>query len=794
MVANVTLTIDQMVCRKMGYITSYSIWQNKYALAPTVILTSQLVVISLASRFVDLWLRQLGQTSVVSQIIAGILLGPSVLGQNKEAAHTLFPREGYMTLATLASFGNMFYHFLIAVRQDPAMILRPGRVAMFIATIAFSITMFFSIILAMVLRKYVEMDETLHNGLVLIAMAQAFTGISVVSYLITELKLQNTDVGRLSLAIAVFTDVLNVLMVTMSFVAGRKITSHQMIFLGAILTTVGVASFILFVIRPVILTMISYIPVGKPVDQKYVFFVIITALILGFVSEVIGQHYLFGPAIFGMIVPEGPPLGAALVTRLDTFVAGFLYPTYLAISGLQTNFLTINMKEIWIIGSVIVFGILIKTVAVMSAAMYMKIPTKEAFVLSMILNSKGILDLCIYNFWKENKILQQEEFSLCIMSVVLTTAIITPLVRYLYDPTKQSQPFRRSTIQHSKQDSELRMLVCVHNSENVPTLVNLLEISNATEESPIAVIALVLIDLVGRSIPILISNDNQAHNKETSAASRILNALRVYEQHNEGRTTIQSFTSISSFDMMHLDIFRLAVDRRASILIMPFHKKWAIDGNVESTNTCIRRLNSNVLERAPSSVGILVDRGILKGPLNIVSSKMKFKVAVIFLGGPDDAESLAYGARMARHYSVILTVIRFLLFGNENSIERKRDSELIFQYKQANVGNDRFLYVEEVVRDGLGLSQCIGKLVNYFDLILVGRYHQDSPLFTGLEDWSECPELGIIGDMLASPDLKTTASVLVVQQQRIRASKRESRAHVVPEDNSWSISMDRNEG
>ncbi|XP_050209938.1 cation/H(+) antiporter 15-like [Mercurialis annua] len=787
---NITVPLDHMVCRKLGYLTSWSLWENDYALSPTIILTIQLVVIFFTSRFVDVWLRQLGQTSIVSQIVAGIFLGPSLLGQNGEAARTLFPVEGYMTLATFAAFGNMFYHFLVAVKIDPIMILKPGRVAMYLAASAFSITMFFTFILALFMRKHIVMDPGMHNSIALIAMSQAFTGISVVSYLVNELKLQNTDVGRLALSVAVFSDALNILMVTLSFVAG--VVRHHIIFIWAVFTTIGVVFFIVLVIRPVILITINRLPLGKPVDQKYVSYIILTTLFLGFISEVIGQHYIFGPSILGLVVPEGPPLGAALESRLETFVMGFLYPTYLAISGLQTNILEVKLKEMWIVGTVVAFGVVVRTVTLMSAGSYMNISLRDSFVLSMILSSKGILEISIYNFWIRNKILRQEEFSMCIISVVATTAIVTPLIRYIYDPTINSQPVKRNTLQHSKHDTELRMLVCIHNPENVPTIINLLEVSNATEDSPIAAIALVLVELAGRSVPILISNDTKSTRNETATVIATSHALKMYEQKNEGYTTVQSYTSISSYSTMHLDIFRTAIERRASILIMPFHKQWAIDGNVETISPSIRRMNCKVLEKAPCSIGILVDRGILKGTSNIPTIITKFNVVVIFLGGPDDAESLAYGARMARHESVKLTVIRFLLFGSENSIERKRDSELMFQYKQMNMGNERFLYVEEVVRDGVGLSQCIRKIVNLFDLILVGRYHQDSPLFLGLEDWSECPELGLIGDMLASPDFKMTASVLVIQQQRIRASKRESRALVVPEDNSWSITMDKN--
>lgn len=336
------------------------------------------------------------------------------------------------------------------------------------------------------------------------------------------------------------------------------------------------------------------------------------------------------------------------------------------------------------------------------------------------------------------------------------------------------------------------MLVCIHKRENVPAIINLLEISHATEESPIAVIGLVLVKIEGRAAPILIENSRKGvPETESSSTTSILNALRNYEQNHRNSSTAQSFTSITHFETMHDDICRLAMNKRATIVIMLFHKKWAIDGSIESTNRSIQQMNRNVLKNAPCSVGILIDRGILNGSLSVLNGRLLFNVAVLFFGGPDDAESLAYGARMVRHGCVKITVVNSLLFGNANSKERKRDSDLINEYRQGNLGNQQFLYFEEVVRDGVELAGCLAKMVGCFDLVLVGKYHQKSPLFRGLEEWSECPELGVIGDMLASPDFECTASVLVVQQPRMRVNETEPLIHVAPDDNRVCLSMER---
>ncbi|KAF5183274.1 Cation/H(+) antiporter, partial [Thalictrum thalictroides] len=166
-------------------------------------------------------------------------------------------------------------------------------------------------------------------------------------------------------------------------------------------------------------------------------------------------------------------------------------------------------------------------------------------------------------------------------------------------------------------------------------------------------------------------------------------------------------------------------------------------------------MNCNILEKAPCSVGIFIDRKVLHGSVSVLKSQTLYLVAVLYMGGNDDGETLAYGARMAEHPQVNLTVIRFLQFGCDSARERKLDNDVTDEFKRKNAHNNRIKYREEVLRDGEGVAAVIRELGNIFNLMMVGRHHKaDSRLLSGLNEWNECPELGIVGDMLASPDLK----------------------------------------
>uniref|UniRef100_M4ERX1 UspA domain-containing protein n=1 Tax=Brassica campestris TaxID=3711 RepID=M4ERX1_BRACM len=271
-------------------------------------------------------------------------------------------------------------------------------------------------------------------------------------------------------------------------------------------------------------------------------------------------------------------------------------------------------------------------------------------------------------------------------------------------------------------------------------MVNLLEAAYPSRFSPISVFTLHLVELKGRA---------HAH---------------------QGTLMAQHFTAAAPFSSINDDICTLALDKKAALIVTPFHKQYGIDGNVDHANSAIRSINLNVLDKAPCSVGIFIDRGETEGRRSVLMSHTWRNVAVIFIEGRDDAEALAFCMRIAEHPDVSVTMIHFIhkssLYLNHQAGEENEYSEahLINNFKNFSLNKPKIHYREEIVRDGVQTTQVISALGDTYDMVVVGRDHDlDSSVLYGLTDWSECPELGVIGDMFASSDFHF--SVLVVHQQ-----------------------------
>lgn len=388
------------------------------------------------------------------------------------------------------------------------------------------------------------------------------------------------------------------------------------------------------------------------------------------------------------------------------------------------------------------------------------------------------------------QVLDDESFAIMVIVAVVMTAIITPIVTSIYKPARKFIPYKRRTIQRSKPDAELRMLVCIHTPRNVPTIINLLEASHPSKRSPLCVYVLHLVELTGRASAMLIVHNTRksgrpALNRTQAQSDHIINAFENYEQH-AGCVSVQPLTAISPYSTMHEDICNLAEDKRVAFIIIPFHKQQTVDGGMEATNPAFRMINQNVLANAPCSVGILVDRG-LNGSTRLAANQVTHHIAVIFFGGPDDREALTYAWRMSDHPGTSLTVLRFISDddaadtteqsrGNPNdprmltvetddTMERQLDDDLVNDFRMKTMNDESIVYNEKVVHNGEETVAAIRSMDNVHDLFIVGRGQGIiSPLTAGLTDWSECPELGAIGDLLASSDFAATVSVLVVQQ------------------------------
>ncbi|WJX55545.1 hypothetical protein P8452_41310 [Trifolium repens] len=400
----------------------------------------------------------------------------------------------------------------------------------------------------------------------------------------------------------------------------------------------------------------------------------------------------------------------------------------------------------------------------------------------------GAIALIMLNTAWDKSILSAPSYTVLTSAVLLMTIVVPPIINAIYKPRKRFEQNKLKTIQKLRLDAELRILACVHNTRHATGITKLIESFNATRLSPIHVFSLYLVELTGRAGALVAAHMEKPSGQFgaqnlTRSQEELENINNVFKAFGEAYDAIrlQTLNVVSAYATIHEDIYNSANEKRTSLIILPFHKQISSEGALETTNIAYQGINLNVMQSAPCSVGIFVDRDLGQ------FLERKFCICMIFVGGPDDREALAVAWRMAGHPTAQLSVVRMLLFDEaaevdtsshneaqgilsvvmDSEMQNDLDDEYVNSFRLTAVNNsDSITYSEVDVHSSEDIPKVLKELENFgCDFYIVGQGNRrNSRVFSSLLEWSDCSELGVIGDMLASDNFGSRSSVLVVQQ------------------------------
>ncbi|KAL8253676.1 hypothetical protein R6Q59_031897 [Mikania micrantha] len=716
-------------------------------------------------------LKPFKQPRVISEILGGIIMGPSCLCRNPKFKAWMFPGQSEFLFRNIGSFAFMYFMFVSGVKMDLLMIKKATKKQWYIGMFGMVLPVIATGGVALLVRSSLEPEMKKGSSIWGVSAALAITSFPVLHPIIRELNLLSSDIGRMALATAVIGDLVGMYGV-IAFEAAKQGEGRPTAAFGYIISLIFVMITIFGGNRMMMFWIIKMTPEGKPVEQVYIISILAGVLAWGFISDFLGVALVNGPMWLGLAIPDGPPLGATLVQKCESFISDILMPFAYINMGLMTD--VFAMRDAW--GTlqplflIILTGYMSKFLSTLFMTHFFEMPIKEGVTLSLIMSLRGQVEFLLFIHWLEFKMIGIPQFTMFVLFSTLLTSVATPMISLFYNPNRPYMINKRRNIQHTPPNTELDLLVCFIDEETVPSMLHLLEVFNPTLHSPFRVYSLHLVELVGRAAPMFID-----HSEEDMGT--IHKSFLGIQETRRDVIKVHSLTSVAPKRSMYQDVCELALNKKTSLIVLPFNTSpMASMAGSDMVQNNVKSLNLTVLDHSPCSVAVLVDKGEFRPPTNNVRmsvADMRYHFGMLFLGGADAREALACADRMAGNPNVSLTVIRFLAFNGEgeNEMEKKLDDGLVTSFWVKYEGNEQVAYREVVVRNGEETVAAIRAMNSEsdYDLWIVGRKLGINPiLIEGLSSWSESLELGVIGDFMASVDLGSSASVLVVQQQVLR--------------------------
>ncbi|XP_049406195.1 cation/H(+) antiporter 24-like [Solanum stenotomum] len=758
-----------VICRGIHPPHTFGIFsgQNPLEFSFSLVLLEISTIIAI-SHFIRYLLKPLRQPRIISELLGGIIVGPSVLSRSKGFRNFIFPDTADYALKNIGLIGFMYFLFISGVKTDLTQIKNVGKKQWYIAIFGVSIPMLCSLFIGLALQKSMEKELARASSMLGVTSELAITAFPVIYPIIRELNLLSSEIGRMSLSTALISDIIGIQFVVI-FEAAKQAEHKSMAALWFLIYSFFIGASIFGGVRQIMIWIIKATPEGKSVEQIYVVFILLGVLLTGFLCDLGGIAVANGPLWLGLAIPDGPPLGATLIEKTETIVMDILMPFSFAYVGMFTDISSIytHWPHLQPLFFMALTAYLVKMVTVLFTSYFFNMPFRDCLALSLVLSLRGEVELLIFIHWMDLKMITRPYFTMLVLMTIGVTSIVTPLISIVYDPTRPYMINTRRNIQHTSLNTELNIIACIHDEENVFGIINILfEVFNSTAPRTSMVHALHLMELVGRAAPIFIDHQESVNTDQNP----IHNVLKHFGGEN---ITINLYTSYSPKRSMYQDICKLALEKKASLIILPFYK-----GTQVLTRQGVQLVNSNVLNHAPCSVGIYVDQGASPTSNNYnVGRRSSIKnFSLLFMGGSDAREALSYADRIVANPDVSLTAIRFLSHNGEgdNEIEKKLDDGLVTWFWVKNEGNEKVVYKEVVVKNGEDTIAALHTLQNeqFFDLWILGRNQGINPvLLQGLTHWSAQNELGVIGDFLVSMNSGTTTSILVMQQQILRGQE-----------------------
>ncbi len=544
----------------------------------------QIGAILLAGRLLGLAFRRVGQPGVIAEILAGILLGPSLLGLLAPTAEAaLFPEASLPVLSMMSQIGLVFFMFLVGLEFDPSRLGGSGRAS--VAISASGIVLPFALGAGLSLPLYATLAPEGVPQLtfaLFMGAAMSVTAFPVLARILAERRLIRTRIGTIALAAAAVDDVTAWCLI--AAVVAVASASGALPAIRTALLAVAYVAVMWRVVRP----MLARVGPrgGAAVSSDLVAAIFLLLLTSAGITEWIGIHALFGAFLFGVIVPRKHGLADVLVEKLEDLVTLVLLPMFFAYSGLRTQITLLNTPSAWgVAGVILVVATLGKFGGTALAARLSGLDGRTSAAVGILMNTRGLMELVVLNIGLDLGVISPELFAMMVVMALVTTIATSPLLERIF-PAREM--LEQEAAAPAAPGAGPGLMLCLSDPASGPAMLQLAEAWTRARRATVWAVHLTSVERVSESLGAAPIAEGPGPLAELEARAASVGVA----------VSGLSFPSADPGE----DLARIAQIKGVPLVILgghrsPFEDRETLGGSVRS-----------VLQGAPCDVGVLVAR------------------------------------------------------------------------------------------------------------------------------------------------------------------------------------------
>ena len=402
----------------------------------------QIGLILLFCRLVGIVAARLGQPQVVAEMIAGVLLGPSLFGLFwPEAFKSLFPADSLRVLFPVSQLGLALYMFVVGLEFRVDIVTRRLRSSILVSFAGMAAPFALGVGLGWYFFHHTRLFPTktsLLEATLFMGASMCITAFPMLARIIHFKGLAGTTMGTVALGAGAIDDAMAWCLLAVVLASFTDDYSHAIWNIGG---GIGYISFTLAVLKPLLARWSRGITQrGELSESEFVLCLSMLALGAWF-TDMIGLHAVFGAFVMGIAMPRGV-VTKALTDRVQPLTVALILPLFFTYSGLNTRIGLLNSGYLWFMAALVLLAaVLGKGVACWLAARATGISNREALGIGTLMNARGLMELIIINIGLSHGVISPELFATLVIMAVITTLMASPIFeRLVGSGTYQPEP------------------------------------------------------------------------------------------------------------------------------------------------------------------------------------------------------------------------------------------------------------------------------------------------------------------------------------------------------------------